>query len=230
MTTRTLLVLTAAACLALAFGIPLGLERFNDTASKLEELEQELNLKGLGIVPVTPAGDLEDIVRSPEVDARIPNSLLENFRVIRAGITMNGDSDQDSQVIMITSARPSERNIGNPSKSGQCVTRSRPVPSVLMIQRSKLGMPGFPFEPRFEQKMIRSPSGWKNGPKFAAPLSVTCFTFVPSASITKISSRMGDTRPSSRSFTYAASSSGVSGRFARHTIFFPSNEKNGPPS
>lgn len=105
------LKLVYAACalgLALAFGIPLGLEHLNDTASKLDDLERELNLKGLGIVPVTPAADLENIVRSPEADARVPNSLLENFRVIRAGITLNDGPDRKSQVIMVTSARPSE--------------------------------------------------------------------------------------------------------------------------
>jgi capsular exopolysaccharide synthesis family protein len=104
--------------LALAFGVPIGLEHFNDTASKIDDLERDLNLKGLGIVPVTPVGDLEDIVRSPEVDARIPNSLLENFRVIRSGIALNGDPSQQSQVIMLTSARPSEGKTVNSCNLG----------------------------------------------------------------------------------------------------------------
>lgn len=115
---RKLLYASLAFGLALAFGIPFALEHFNDTASKIDDLERELNLKGLGIVPVTHAGDLEDIVRSPEVDARIPNSLLENFRVIRSGIALNGDPDQDSQVIMLTSARPSEGKTVNSCNLG----------------------------------------------------------------------------------------------------------------
>lgn len=115
---RKLVYASCAIGLALALGIPLGLERFNDTASKIDDLEQELNLKGLGIVPVTPTGDLEDIVRSPEIDARIPNSLLENFRVIRTGIVYNGNPDLESQVIMVTSARPSEGKTVNSCNLG----------------------------------------------------------------------------------------------------------------
>ncbi|MFT4549629.1 MAG: succinoglycan biosynthesis transport protein ExoP [Pseudoalteromonas tetraodonis] len=104
--------------LALAFGVPIGLEHINDTASKIDVLERELNLKGLGIVPVTNKGDLEDIVRSPEVDSRIPNSLLENFRIIRSGIALNSDNEQGSQVIMVTSARPSEGKTVNSCNLG----------------------------------------------------------------------------------------------------------------
>ena len=109
---------SSALGLALAFGLPFLLERFNHTASKIDELERELNMKGLGIVPVTPVGELENIVRAPEAEARIPNSLLENFRVIRAGIALNQDSGRPTQVIMLTSARPSEGKTVNSCNLG----------------------------------------------------------------------------------------------------------------
>ncbi len=102
--------------LILGIGVPLALEHFNDTAAKIEEIEQALELPGLGIVPVTASNELENIVRSPDVDAEIPNSLLENFRVIRSGISLNGDLD--SQVIMVTSARPSEGKTVNSCNLG----------------------------------------------------------------------------------------------------------------
>lgn len=111
-----LAMVSLALALALGVGVPIGLEYLNDTASKIDELEEALGLPGLGVVPVTPKGQLENIVRSPEIDARIPNSLLENFRIIRANIVLN--RDYPSQVIMITSARPSEGKTVNACNLG----------------------------------------------------------------------------------------------------------------
>lgn len=113
-----LLYASCALGLALAFGIPFGLQRLDNTASKLDQLERELQLKGLGIVPKTPKGELEDIVRAPEAEARVPNSLLENFRVIRAGIALNQSAGQPAQVLMVTSARPSEGKTVNACNLG----------------------------------------------------------------------------------------------------------------
>src|SRR5262245_24297596 len=57
-----------------------------------------------------------------------------------------------------TSRRPSAENIGKPSQVGSVVTRARPSPSSLTIQRSM-------FRPRgsgwFDAKMMRRPSGAK---------------------------------------------------------------------
>jgi succinoglycan biosynthesis transport protein ExoP len=111
-----LLMMSLMLAVGLGVGVPVALEHLNDTASKIEEIENALNLPGLGIVPVTGTNELEDIVRSPEIDARIPNSLLENFRVIRSGIALN--KELDSQVVMVTSSRPSEGKTVNSCNLG----------------------------------------------------------------------------------------------------------------
>jgi len=103
-----LVYLSLALGLALGLGVPFGLEYLDDSASKLVDLENSLNLSGLGIIPVCDQSHLEQLVRSPELDARVPDSLLENFRVIRSGIALNNEMSAGAQVIMTSSARPGE--------------------------------------------------------------------------------------------------------------------------
>jgi hypothetical protein len=126
-----------------------------------------------------------------------------------------------------TSRFPSGENMGNPSNVSFQVTRSRPVPSSFTRYRSKLRPLG---SPTFDAKMIRRPSGWKNGAKLAAPRCVTCRWPEPSAFMTQISSCVGRTSPCARSARYASSSAPSRGRLARYTMRFPSAEKKAPPS
>lgn len=94
--------------LGLAIGIPFLLRRFDSTISDLNEFEQNLGIPGIGIIPVTEPRLLEEINRSPAIGAAVPNSLLENFRLIRSSILLNPGPKGEAKVIMVTSARPGE--------------------------------------------------------------------------------------------------------------------------
>ena len=105
---QKLLIMSLVFGIGLAVGVPFVLERFNDTTSMLVEVEKATGLNAVGIVPMTDRHLLESVVRSPELDKKVPNHLLENFRVIRANIALNPNQTTKSQVIMVTSSRPSE--------------------------------------------------------------------------------------------------------------------------
>lgn len=94
--------------LGLAGGIPFLLKRFNTTVSDLNEFEQSLGIPGIGLVPLSDPKVLEEVNRAPTIGASTPNSLLENFRLIRTSIVLNKSPKGDARVIMITSARPGE--------------------------------------------------------------------------------------------------------------------------
>jgi len=94
--------------LGIALALPLLVERLNDTVSRIEDLESELNLPGLGVIPVYDPRDLEDLTRNPNIDASAPDWLLENFRTIRSGIALNREIQSANQVVMVSSARPRE--------------------------------------------------------------------------------------------------------------------------
>jgi capsular exopolysaccharide synthesis family protein len=92
----------------LAVAVPFGLNYIDDTLSKLDEVEEDLDMTGLGIIPLHNVQELENLSRSPLMDASVPNRLMENFRVIRSAIALNKEMTLPSQVIMVTSARPQE--------------------------------------------------------------------------------------------------------------------------
>ena len=64
-----LIYISLALGLALIVGIPFGIEFFNDSASRLQELENSIGLTGIGLVPLCNRLDLENIVRSPTLDS-----------------------------------------------------------------------------------------------------------------------------------------------------------------
>src|SRR2546427_5262046 len=68
-----------------------------------------------------------------------------------------------------TSFEPSGESMGKLLKSPSEVTCSRPVPSSLMRNKWNVRRWG---SWTLDEKMIRRPSGWKNGAKFAAPFRV----------------------------------------------------------
>ena len=65
-------------------------------------------VKGIGIVPHTKKEILEDVCRSPAIGAKVPNYLLENFRLVRSHIILHPGRTGKTHVVMVTSARPSE--------------------------------------------------------------------------------------------------------------------------
>lgn len=94
-----------------ALGLPTLLNLLDTTANSLPQLEETLGMKGIGIVPLTDPELLEAVHRSPAQGATVPNFLLECFRVIRANIGLDASltgKKGASQVILVTSARPSE--------------------------------------------------------------------------------------------------------------------------
>ncbi len=103
-----LVYISLALGLVLMVGVPVGMEFFNDSSHRLQEVENAAGITGIGLVPLCDRDDLENIVRSPFLDSKIPNFLLESFRIIRANIILNKMRDEAAHVIMTTSARPSE--------------------------------------------------------------------------------------------------------------------------
>jgi capsular exopolysaccharide synthesis family protein len=92
-----------------AIGVPTILNLLDTSATSLAQLEDYIGMKGIGIVPLTDGEFLEAVHRSPAQGAKVPNYLLECFRVIRANIGLDARFDGiPSQVILITSARPQE--------------------------------------------------------------------------------------------------------------------------
>jgi polysaccharide biosynthesis transport protein len=90
------------------FGLISLMKLFNSSTSRLADLESITGLKGLGVVPFTSKKDREDVFRAPAVGSTVPNSLLESFRLIRSQILLDDAHTGGCQVVMVTSARPSE--------------------------------------------------------------------------------------------------------------------------
>jgi succinoglycan biosynthesis transport protein ExoP len=91
-----------------ALGVPTLVNLTNTTASTLQQLEESTGFKGIGVIPHTSKEMLEDVCRSPAVGAKVPNFLLENFRLVRSHIILNPGRTGKTKVVMVTSARPSE--------------------------------------------------------------------------------------------------------------------------
>ena len=98
-----------ALSLGLALGVPMLVHLFDTSASRIQQIEAATGVRGIGVIPLTSKFLIEQIFRSPVIDAKVPNFLLEAFRVIRSHILLNPNkTTKRSQVIMVTSARPSE--------------------------------------------------------------------------------------------------------------------------
>ncbi len=106
---RKLLMLSLLLGLATAIGVPTVLNLLDNSSTSLSQLEDYIGIKGIGIVPLSNASFLEEVHRSPAQGAKVPNYLLECFRVIRANIGLDSSFDGvNSQVVLVTSARAQE--------------------------------------------------------------------------------------------------------------------------
>jgi len=103
-----LTVIAVAMGLMLGVGIPTGLMFVDTTASHLHQLESKTGLKGIGVVPLTKSEMLEDIFHVPSPEVKPPSFVLETYRIIRNYICTHPGKHDQSQVIMVTSARPGE--------------------------------------------------------------------------------------------------------------------------
>ncbi len=105
---KSLAIMGTGLGLGLAFGLPFLLLKLNTSVRRMEDLESMLGVRGLGVVPITDPSVLEQVNREPSTGSTLPNGLLECFRMIRSGIILQLPENQQSSVVMITSARPSE--------------------------------------------------------------------------------------------------------------------------
>jgi polysaccharide biosynthesis transport protein len=111
-----LILISLALGLSLAIGVPFLFEYLDYTVNDVAEVEDTLQLRGLGIVPRVLEGAAEKfpLLGTSEREAR---HLLENFRVIRTNLILTSPkaigeggeaSDTRQQVIMVASAVPKE--------------------------------------------------------------------------------------------------------------------------
>ena len=103
-----LLMISMMLAIGGAIGVPTIVNMMNTTVSTLQQIEEATGLKGIGVIPHTTKQMLEDVCRSPAVGAKTPNFLLENFRLVRSHILLTPGSSNKTQIVMVTSARPSE--------------------------------------------------------------------------------------------------------------------------
>lgn len=168
-----LILISLIVGIGLAVGVPMLLEMFNTTASRIQQIENATGLTGIGIVPLCRRENLENVVRSPSLGATVPNQLLENFRIIRSNICLNPGKSGQSQVVMITSARPSEgkttqaaniawafNSIGERTLLVDADLRRGRVHDVLQLD-NELGMTNFLIGQATEEEVIQ-PSGLNN--------------------------------------------------------------------
>ena len=98
-------LLSLAAGLALAIGVPFLIEYLDHTLSNMEEVEATFRLRGLGVVPqIASTGT----IAAPGTDDIARHGLVENFRVIRTNILSMGALTRPPHVTMVTSAVPKE--------------------------------------------------------------------------------------------------------------------------
>jgi len=100
-----LILLSLAAGIGLAIGVPFLIEYLDHTMTNLEEVEHSFRLRGLGVVPQTEATDM---LSPGEPDDSVKHGLVENFRVIRTNVLSMGALSKPPHVVMVTSAMPKE--------------------------------------------------------------------------------------------------------------------------
>ena len=100
-----LAIISLAAGIALAVGIPFLIEYLDHTMTNLEEVESAFRMRGLGVVPQTSTTEM--IASTDEQNAQ-KNTLIENFRVIRTNMLSMGALTKQPHVVMVTSAMPKE--------------------------------------------------------------------------------------------------------------------------
>lgn len=103
-----LLMLGCMLGLGLAGGVPFLLRQMDSTITDLNEFEGTLGIPGIGLVPLSNPKVLEEVNRASTLDAKVPNALLECFRLIRSSILLNPGPKGEPRVVMLTSARPGE--------------------------------------------------------------------------------------------------------------------------
>jgi succinoglycan biosynthesis transport protein ExoP len=97
--------------MALAIAIPFLIAYLDNSVSDVEQAEEELGLRGLGVIPRVDEGAIANILTSGSNNkpaAKPEYHLLENFRIIRTNLIMNSQDSNLPQVVLVTSAMPQE--------------------------------------------------------------------------------------------------------------------------
>lgn len=97
--------------IALAIAIPFGIAYLDNSISDVEQAEEQLGLRGLGVVPRVDETAIANILTSGSNNkpgAKPEYHLLENFRIIRTNLIMHSQDPNLPQVILVTSAMPQE--------------------------------------------------------------------------------------------------------------------------
>jgi capsular exopolysaccharide synthesis family protein len=102
-----LLIMFLALGVALAVAVPFLLEYIDSRIADVDEAEQLLRIRGLGVVPKIDEPTVQRLLLTPASENRADYHLQENFRVIRTNIVMTAEAS-GCQVILITSAMPQE--------------------------------------------------------------------------------------------------------------------------
>ncbi len=93
--------------LALSIAIPFLLEYLDGTVSDVDQLEETLKIRALGVVPKITETPIDSLILVSEA-AHSDYQLQENFRVIRTNLIMSSEDPNLPQVILVTSAMPQE--------------------------------------------------------------------------------------------------------------------------
>jgi succinoglycan biosynthesis transport protein ExoP len=103
--------ISLVAGIALAIAIPFLIAYLDNSVSDVEQAEEQLGLRGLGVVPRVDETAIQNILVSGSDNkpaAKPEYHLLENFRIIRTNLIMNSADATLPQVILVTSAMPQE--------------------------------------------------------------------------------------------------------------------------
>lgn len=92
--------------LALAVAVPFLIEYLDSRVSDVEQVEETLRIRGLGVVPKIEEHENDGLYLLG--DQKPDYHLQENFRVIRTNLVINSETASLPQVIVVTSAMPQE--------------------------------------------------------------------------------------------------------------------------
>jgi capsular exopolysaccharide synthesis family protein len=97
--------------IALAIAIPFLLAYLDNSVTDVEQAEEQLGLRGLGVVPRVDETAIMNILTAGSNNkpaAKPEYHLLENFRIIRTNLIMHSQDPNLPQVLLVTSAMPQE--------------------------------------------------------------------------------------------------------------------------
>ena len=94
--------------LALAIAIPFLIEYIDSRVSDVEQVEEALRIRGLGVVPKVTEQPIDHLLTDDHTPHKMEYHMLENFRLIRTNLVMNSANPALPQVILVTSAMPQE--------------------------------------------------------------------------------------------------------------------------